>query len=163
MDEHRLDAAAVLAEQTIHPRQTGLDLLESLGIGLQRVEPAAQVRAQIRELETGGRQAGAQRVELGVDRGGTIERCLGLGQQPRRALAILRPRQRRRRRRDSLAKALDPTQPVALGDQRRLLVGIGGDLLDLGELEAEQIEVAISCTLTLAQRLQLTVHAAWTS
>ena len=137
------------------------------GIGLDPVEVAAQLRRQVgRARPRALRRALAERVERRVD----ARRRRAAAPRPRRArrraAAVLLGRRRSpaRRRAAASRSALGVAQAVALGGQLRVLGRVGRDLLDLGQLEAEQVEVALARALALAQLGQLALsraHSRW--
>ncbi len=158
--EHRLDRAAVLAGQPVEPVEPRLDELEPLGIGLEALEYGAQLAGQVGELDRERRGAVGERGELGVDVAAAGERRLGDGDARAGSTLAVGSGERGERLGEALAQALEAAQPVALGDQALVLRRLGGELLDLGELEAEQVEVALAGPLALAQLGQLALRGA---
>ena len=149
--EHRSHAAAVLAGQAGVGAETVLDLLEAAGRGLHGLLVAAQVAGHVLGLDPQGPQALGQRVELGVDARGRVERRLGRGQHGRRAgVAAGRLGAGQRRH----AQGLEVAQALSLGHQRALVLLGGLELLDLAQLVGEQVELALARARALAKLLQ---------
>ena len=151
--EHRLDRAAVLSLQAVERREPLLDLLQPPGLGLDAVEVGPQGAGRRRRAR---RSTARTRSASASSAGSTplAPQAAGLGlassarapaSRPRSpAIAARRPSGRHaqpsacRRRSRSAAKLA-------------LLVGVGRGRLDLGELVAEQVEVALPGSLALAQ------------
>ena len=148
--QHRLDRAAVLALEPVVDVQALLHVVQPLGIGVEPVEVAAQLRAQVLGLDPQAAHALGERVQLGVGAGHAVGQPLGLRQQGRGAGPVVgRDRLAARGRRG--AQAVDLPQPPALGLQTGLLLGGGRQLLDLLDLEREQAEVAVAAAGAVAQ------------
>ena len=136
-----------------------LDHLEPAGFSVEPVEVGAKLggeRRRARPRPTPARSA--ERVELGVD--AIDRRRARLRRAERRARRRRRPRPRRlsaaERPRRGLAQALGVAQALALrgrAPRASSASGVGG--LDLGELEAQQVEVALARALALTQLGQL--------
>ena len=159
--EHRLDRAAVLALQAVERVEALLDLLQPARArprcprrsrAARRPAPAAPTRRP--------RGALGELVERRVDALPGGQRRLG---DPDRLGRSARPRRRPTTRRERLggraAQRLRVAQPLALGGQLGLLRGIGLGRLDLVELVAQQVEVALARPLALADPLQLALEA----
>jgi hypothetical protein len=149
--EDRLDRAAVLSHQPLDRVEALLDLLEPSGLGLYPVQIGAQLTRDVGELD--GQRAGAlgDRVEARVDAVDGAEQRLGLGKQRGRPAGVVlagHPAERAARRG---AQGLGVAQALALRGQIVLLLGVGARGLDLLELEAQQVEIALARALALAQ------------
>ena len=153
----------MLSLQPVERVEALLDLLQPPGLGLDPVEVGAQLAAEVvRARRADARSALGERVELGVDAGdlrrapaSAAASALRARRRPRRSPAIAR----RAPRRAAARSALGVAQALALGGELGLLgrVGLGG--LDLGELEAQQVEVALARALALAQLGELALDA----
>ena len=145
MGEHRLDAAAVLAQQPVERVEPFLDRDQAPGIGLDPLGVVAQLAGDVGQLDRERLEALGDRVEARVDSAYGLQLSLGPGQRGDRAAAVLVGAgglgvgARRR-----LAQSLRVAQPLALGRQLGRLGGVRGDLLDLGELIPVEIEVALA-------------------
>ena len=85
-----------------------------------------------------------------------MQQGLGRGDRAGGAgLVASAPGRSSRRSGGRLAKALGVAQPLALDPELLELVRLRGDGLDLGELVAEQVEVALPRAVALAQLRQL--------
>ena len=157
MVQHRLDRAAVLALEPVIDVQARLHDVQPLGIGVEPVEVAAQLRTQVLGLDPQAAHALGERVQLGVGPGHAAGQPLGLRQQGSGAGPVVgrdRLASRGRRR----AQAVDLPQPPALGLQTGLLLGRGRQLLDLLDLEREQAEIAVAAAGAVAQALQVALR-----
>ncbi len=121
------------------------------GSAVDPVEVAAQVARRIVELERRRPHAFRERIQLGVDAGRGVEARLGLGQRRACAAVLVGAADRRERPGRPGAQPLGVSQEPALGLERRPLVGIRRRGVDLGELEAHQVQVALATALALAQ------------
>ena len=155
----------MLALQPVDRLEPLLDRLEPPRLGLDPVEVGAQLRGEVVELDGDGRGALGERIERGVDPADRREPGLRLA--PSASLApppssasplsatSARPAASRRR--------LGVAQAVALGLELGGLRRVGSRGLDLGELEAQQVEVALAGALALAQLGELARRAACAS
>ena len=148
MREHGGDRAAVLPGQARVGGQALLDLLEPAGRRFDRVLVAAQLGGEVLGLDTQAPQPLPERIELGIDAGGGVERRLGRREQrgdPGVGADRLRARQRR------APQCLEVAQAPALGLQGALVLLGGVERLDLAELERQQVELAFARPRALAQ------------
>ena len=142
----------MLSLQPVERVEALLDRLEPPRLGLDPVEVGAQVAAGVVELDRRRAQALGDRVELGVDPGRGDEAGVGRGKRGARAAAVVvGAADRGERARRAGAQALGVSQQPALGVELGLLLGARRRRLDLGELEAHQVEVALADALALAQ------------
>ena len=143
----RRSSASSLSSTAAQPPRVGLD---PLGV-------VAQLGADVGELDREGGEALADRVEPRVDPGDRLQPRLRLAQRAGGPAAVLvGPGGRPRARAPAASRsALGVAQPLALAGQLRLLGRVGGDLLDLGELVAVEVEVALPRAVALAQLGQL--------
>ncbi len=154
MLEHGLDRAAVLALQPIEHIESLLELLQATRLCLDPVGVGAQLGRQLAQLD--GQRLGAEReiVERRVDSGLGAERAVGHRHRLRRAALARRPprprsrptRRRAATRRGAAARARARARTPRRGRARGL---------DLGKLEAQQVEIALSRTLAVAQGREL--------
>ncbi len=131
-----------------------LDHVQTLRLGLQPFGVAAQLAGQVVGLQRQRPVALGQRVQRRVDALDGVQLGAAAGQrQARAALAVLgRDRLEGQQRR--AAQRLDVAQAVALDEQGPLLGLVGIDLLDLGQLVVEQVDLALASQRPLTQRAQ---------
>ncbi len=103
--------------------QLALDVLEPVGLGLERREEAAQVRAHLAQPQLEVAQLLACARELRREPLDRCERVLGCGGEPGRSLALL-GRKRLGCARRSLGELGDVAQPLALVAERLLASGL---------------------------------------
>ena len=154
--EHRRHRAAVLALEPVVAVQALLDLVQALGIGVEALQVAAQLDAEVLGLDPQRAQPLGQRVHRRVRARDAVGQPLGLGQQRGRAggvgvvgrdrLRARRPRRRAGRR----PRAAGRARPSG---RRVLLAGV--ERLDLVDLEGQQVQVAVARAGALAQLLEL--------
>ena len=145
----------MLALQAVEGVEPFLDRRQPGRIGLHALGVVAQPGGGVAELERERAEALRDRVEGGIDAGCRLQPRLGLGQGAGRPAAVLVGAGRRRmRRRRGLAQPLGVAQPLALGRQALQLHRIRADLLDLGELVAEEVQVALARAVALAQLVE---------
>ncbi len=132
-----------------------LDLLEAARLGLDPLGVGAQLGAQLARLEREAAGALGQLVQRRVHPLLGAERRLGLRDGLRGASVPAVPGDGRERLGRGAAQGLGVAQARALGLQLGLLGRIGRGRLDLGQLEAQEVEVALASALALAQLRQL--------
>ena len=142
----------MLALQAVEPVEPLLDRLQTAGLGIDLVQVGAQLATHVLELDRGRAQPRRERVEVRIDALDTGEP--GLGQPERRSspaaildLAADRPECPAA----GLAQRLGMAQAFPICLQLGVLGHVGCRRLDLGELEAQQVEVALARALALAQ------------
>ena len=113
MGEHGGDGAAVLALEALERGEALLDLVQPAGRRFDALGVAVQVVQQVLGLERERTSAGRERVELGVDAGGGLERPRGGGQRDGAARFLLAAERARRPGRGG-AQRLDVAQAAAL-------------------------------------------------
>ena len=158
--EHRLDAAAVLAQQPVERVEPFLDREQPAGVGLDPLGVVAQPGGDVTQLDRERGEPLGEPVELGVDSGERPASATPPG--PARAAApppsSSAPATRRVGAGRRLAQPLGVAQALALGRELGLLGRVGRDLLDLGELVAIEVEVALPRAVALAQLGQLSAE-----
>ena len=147
--EHRLDRAAVLALQPVERVEPLLHLLEPAGLGLDALGVAAQLGGQLLQLDRAGRaRDSASRSSAGSTPSCAASAASAEPSRLRRpALVAAHDRQRLGGR---AAQRLRVAKPLALGRELGLLGRVGLRRLDLLQLVAEDVEVALARSLTLA-------------
>ena len=105
------------------PFQLGLEVLQPVGLRLERVQEAAQVGPDVCEPDLEVAQLGRRRSELRREPLERRDRAFRLRRQHRSAFAVLRG-QRLGRRRRALGELGQVAQPLALGEERRLGRGL---------------------------------------
>ena len=154
-----LDRAAVLALQAVERGQPLLDLLEPARIGLDAVEVGAQLGGDVGDLEPERRDPRGDRIERGVDALDRRQPALGGRERSRGALlVVVGSRERGDGAQGALAQTLGVAEASALGLEAGLLNGIGLGGIDLGELEAEHVELAFARALAGAKLGELAVE-----
>ncbi len=146
------------------PFQLGLEVLQPVGLGFERVEEAAEVGADVCEPDLEVAQLGRRRRELRREPLERRDRALRLGRQHRSALTVLRGERLGRRRR-ALGELGQVAQPLALGEQRHLGVGLEpsrvlDEGLELGEPCLRGFGVGRDLVMTPLGRSELTPDAA---
>ena len=149
MREHRGDRAAVLALQPVEHAQALLDGVQAPGLAVERLGVGAQLAGDVVDLVDQRLPALAEGVERGVDALRAQQPAAAARQQAGDPALVGAGRLGGGQR--GAAQRLDVAQPLALGAQRAgLLLGrLGG--LDLGELEVEQVELALARAGALLQ------------
>ncbi len=146
----------MLAFQAVERVEPFLDPDQATRIGGDALGVVAQLRRHVADLDVQRRDPLGDRVEGRVEPGRAGQLRFGLGQGGRRAAAFeVGPGQPGVGSRRRLGEALGMAQPLAVDSQRRALLGVRFDLLDLGELIPIEVEVTLPRAFALAQLGQL--------
>ncbi len=150
MGEHGLDRAPVLALEAVDDVESLLDLLQAARLPLDPLGVGPQLRGQLLHLDRDRPGTLGERVEGRVHSLLARQRRLGHRHRLRGAALAVVAGDRRDGLRCRPPQGLGMAQPLPLRGQLGLLGGIRLGRLDLGELEAEDVEVALTVSLPLA-------------
>ena len=159
--EHRLDRAAVLAAQAIDRVEPLLDRLEPARLGLDPLQVASAARRPHRRARS-RRRAGARRARRATAstpsaaaRRPSADPSAARAPPPSSSAPLVATSAPAAASRSDSAWRRRSRSASELGELR----GVGRDRLDLAELEAHQVEVALARPLALAQVLELAAEA----
>jgi hypothetical protein len=155
--EHARDASAVLAHQPLDLRQALFyaverERLPGVAAQLGLLAVGAQAARQIAGLDRQRAEALGHLIQTRIDAGKSLQRCVGGAEQRRDARRLplvggqrLRAGHRRR------AQGVQAAHPLARREQLIVLALVGSRRVDLGELELEQVKLALARAGELAQ------------
>ena len=151
----------MLPLQPLDQRQALLDRLQPARLGLDRVLVGAQLRGDVGEFEQGCGDSLAESIERGVDSRRVSEPAFSRGERPGGTRpVVVGPGDRPKRRRSRLAQPLGVAEALALGAKLRALIRVGSRGVDLVELEAHQVEVALAGALAVGKVGELALSIA---
>jgi hypothetical protein len=156
--EDGLDGAAVLAQEPVDGRESRLGRLQPLGVGLDPVGVGPQLIPEVSRLEPECDGAGGEGIERRVDAGAARERCLRLAREPPGAAALLATGDRDESLPGGVPQRLGVAKPVPVGCKLLALGDVRARLIDLVELEAQQVDVALTRSLARLELVPFTAQ-----
>ena len=152
--QHLVGRAAVLAHEALEPVVAHLEGVAAGRVDVEVVEVGAQPRGHVVELGGQTVEPPRQAAELLVERGGFAHQALRDAHRVQRRALVLAGQQGERAR-GALEKLAGVTQPLALVGQTHVLARLHGRAVDLVDLEAQHVDLALALARVAAQLRQL--------